>query len=278
MTKGVVFVLFALMLGSHSLHAQRCCAKPGDMSAVLTSADFVASHLPPLPFKYTSVNGSMVQFNTSDGTPARAYYVPADKATNKVLIIFHEWWGLNDYIKREAEKWQKMLDGVDVYAVDLYDGKVTRNPDSASVLASDLDHKRADDIIQSLLRYAGQDKQVATLGWCMGGSWSFRATVLAGNQAAACVMYYGFPEKEDYLIKPQCDVLYILGTQDKFIKKPFVDEFGNKIKATQHNFTLYTYDADHAFANPSNPSYNALAATKAQNVTLKFLKDKLQLQ
>lgn len=57
-----------------------------------------------------------------------------------------------------------------------------------------------------------------------------------------------------------------------------VDEFGEKIKTTKHNFDLHIYDADHAFANPSNPKYNAVAATEAETLALKFLKTKMELE
>jgi len=274
----VIVAISLFVLGIRNVGcAQSCCAKPCDMKTLALSSDFKAAHLPPLPLKYTAIKGSMIKFRTTDGIDGNAFYIPSDQATNKVLIIFHEWWGLNDYIKREAERWQKLLDGADVYAIDLFDGKVASVPDSASIYASNIDPKRADAIIDGLLRKIGQDGEVATLGWCMGGSWSFRATVLLKNQAAGCVMYYGFPEKEDKRIMPQADVLYMWGSQDKFILKPAIDSFATKIKATGHQFTMYSYDAPHAFANPSNPKYNADATAQAQEITLKFLKEKLQL-
>jgi carboxymethylenebutenolidase len=122
------------------------------------------------------------------------------------------------------------------------------------------------------------DKQVATLGWCMGGSWSFTATLLAGNNAVACVMYYGFPEKEAKKIQTlQTDILYIWGTQDKYITKRVVDEFGQQVRATGHKFEVHDFDAVHAFANPSNPKHDALASKQAEAITLKFFKAKLQM-
>ena len=274
----LIVLLAMLCVVSANGQMMNCCTKPSDMQAMALNIDFKASHKSPIPFKYELAKGSMITYHCNDGKDANAYFLPSDAATNKVLIIFHEWWGLNDYIKKEADKWQALLGNVDVYAIDMYDGKVATDPDIASGLASGLDPKRADNIINGLLSKIGPDRQVATLGWCMGGAWSFRATVLATNQAAACVMYYGFPEKEDKNIKPQADVLYILGDKDKFIKQPFVEEFGDKIKAGGHKFTLFVYDGVHAFANPSNPDYNSLSATKAQNESLKFLKEKLELQ
>lgn len=262
------------------LHAQSCCIKKdNDWKLLAKNDDFKASHLAPEPFVYENQKGSMIQFKTLDGKDGHAYYIPSDAPTNKVLLVFHEWWGLNDYIKREAEKWQKQLGNIDVYAIDLYDGEVAKEPEAASKLANSLETKRAENIIKGALSKIGRDAQVATLGWCMGGAWSFTASVLAANQAAGCVMFYGFPEQDAKRIASiQTDVFYVWGSRDKFIKKGMVDEFGEKIKTTKHNFDLHIYDADHAFANPSNPKYNAVAATEAETLALKFLKTKMELE
>jgi carboxymethylenebutenolidase len=275
-----VFFSFFLSLGLIA-NAQSCCIdKNADWHLLALNADFKASHLPPEPLEYTPASrASMISFNTTDGKDGHAFYVPSDEPTNKVLIIFHEWWGLNDYIKREAENWQKLLGNIDVYAVDLYDGKVAVDAGTAGKLMNELEQKRGETIIKGVLSKIGMDKQVATLGWCMGGTWSFTAAILAGNNAAACVMYYGFPEKEAKRIKTlQTDVLYIWGSQDKFITKQIVDEFGQQVQATGHKFEMHPFDAVHAFANPSNPKYDALVAKKAEAITLKFLKTKLQME
>lgn len=281
--KSIATLAFSGILLSISLiaNAQSCCTDNGsDWRLLALNADFKAAHLAPEPFEYAPESrSSMISFNTTDSKEGHAFYVPSDEPTNQVLIIFHEWWGLNDYIKQEAEKWQKALGNVDVYAVDLYDGNVASDPAVASKLANSLDQKRGETIIKGLLSKIGMDKQVATLGWCMGGSWSFTASVLAGNNAVGCVMYYGFPEKEPAKIKTlQADVLYIWASQDKFITKNVVSEFGQQVTATGHKFELHEFVAVHAFANPSNPKHDALAAKKAEVLSLKFLKQKFQIE
>ncbi len=278
MKKLLLPILAVILCISQKAIAQSCCAKPSDMQLMAMNSDFKAAHAAPLPFNYTMPKGSMVEFETRDSKKGHAYYIPSDQPTNKVLIIFHEWWGLNDYIKQQADYWQKQLGNIDVYAVDLYDGQVATDPDMASKLASGLDPKRAETIINGVLSLIGKDRQIATLGWCMGGSWSFAAARLAGNEASACVMYYGFPEKDEKKIKQvKCDVLYIWGSKDEFIKKPFVDQFGATLKANGNKFEFHEFEASHAFANPSNPNHNPLFTQQAEDFTLKFLKTKLQL-
>ncbi len=267
-------------IATDKLIAQSCCSQDQSWIAMASTKEFEAAHLAPLPLDYQQPqNASIISFETKDAKKGYAYYIPSEQATTKVLIIFHEWWGLNDYIKREAEKLQKMLGNVDVYAVDLYDGQIATTPKEAGKLSKSLDAKRGERIVEGLLATAGKDKEIATLGWCMGGSWSFTAAVMAEQRTVGCVMYYGFPEQDEKRIKSiSSDVLYIWASKDKFITKDVVDQFGRKVEATNHKFTLHTFNADHAFANPSNPQYDAKATEEAQVLTINFLKAKLRLE
>jgi carboxymethylenebutenolidase len=278
----VYLILSFIVLLVNTASAQSCCKKPtgNDMKALALNKSFKAAHEAPLPLSYTAKSGEMIHFSTPDGRDGHAFYVPADEPGDKVLFVFHEWWGLNDYIKREAENWQKELGGkVAVYAIDLYDGKVATTADEAGKMANALDEKRGEAIINGLIKKIGSEKKIATIGWCMGGSWSFTGSICAGRQALGCVMYYGFPEKDAARVKSvKSNVLYIYGTQDNFIKKEDAQTFGNILIKSGHGFTFQSYDAPHAFANPSNPKYNAKAAADAHALALAFLKGELSLQ
>ena len=278
-----LFSFVILIMGlqcSYSSSAQSCCSQDEGWLAMASTKEFEAAHLAPVPFEFTpQENATMITFNTRDAKEGHAYYIPSDRPTNKVLLLFHEWWGLNDYIKKEAERWSKLLGNVDVYAVDLYDGKVATTAEEAGKLSKGLDPKRGENIVSGLLAKAGRDKEIATMGWCMGGSWAFTAAVLAGQSARATVMYYGFPEKEAKRIRPlKTDVLYIWAAKDKFITKEVVTAFQKNVEATGNKMIWHTFDADHAFANPSNPKHNAKAEEEARDITLKFLKEKLQIE
>jgi len=281
--KKITSAVFALLiLFANTANAQSCCKKPtgNNMKALALNKSFKAAHEAPLPLNYAAQSGSTIQFPTSGGADGHAFYVPADETTEKVLLVFHEWWGLNDYIKREAENWQKELGGhVAVYAVDLYDGKVAATADEAGKLMNALDQKRGEAIINGLIKKLGADKKIASIGWCMGGSWAFTGSVCAGSQAQGCVMYYGFPEKDvDRIESVKANVLYIYGTQDNFIKKQDAQAFGNALIKSGHGFIFQSYDAPHAFANPSNPKYNEKAAGEAHTLALAFLKGELSLK
>lgn len=271
-----LFIAF-LLVNITTTYAQKCCAKPGSMQALAMNTDFQRAHEAPEPFEYTSENGSMIQFTAGD-KQGNAFYIPAKHKTNKVLIVCHEWWGLNDYIKREAEQLQGELGDVDVYAIDLYDGQVATDADAAGKLMQGLTPARGMALVEGLVKHIGSGKKIATIGWCMGGSWSFNATLAAGKEAAACVMYYGFPEDDVKRINTlKTNVLYIYGTEDKYIKATDVAAFGKKVKATGHSYTQKDFKADHAFANPSNPHYNEQAMKEAKALAVTFLKKGLGL-
>ena len=280
--KSILAALLSLFVAGNVLaQVPACCQKPAGSGfmAMANTAAFMSAHEAPLPLDYKTDRGSIVTFNTLDGKKGRAFYVPSPAGTDKVLILFHEWWGLNDYIKREAVRWQDLLGNVDVYAVDLYDGKVATTPEMASNLSGSLDVRRTDNIIKGALAKAGKNNQIATLGWCLGGSYAFTAAVNAGMQARGCVMYYGFPEKDVKRIKPlQTDVLFVQALQDQFITTEMIKTFQEQVRATNHEFKWESFDAVHAFANPSNPKHNADAAAKAEVLTVQFLKEKLGLE
>ncbi len=277
----ITIMAIACCAASQVSLAQSCCKKPtgNSMQMLALNKEFKASHEAPIPFDYAPDAGKMVEYPIPGDKSANAFFVPSPQPTDKVLFIFHEWWGLNDYIRREAENWQKLLGGnVDVYAIDLYDGKVARTADEAGKLMGGLDAKRAQAIIKAVQVKTG-NKKIATLGWCMGGSWSFTSSVMAGTQAAGCVMYYGFPEKDASRIKPlRCDVLYIRANQDGFIQMNDVEAFEKVVKRTGQKFTLHSFDAVHAFANPSNPKFDVKAAAEAQVLSVRFLKEKLNIR
>ena len=101
--------------------------------------------------------------------------------------MIQEWWGLNDYIKRESDNISTELGNVNVLALDLYDGMVAATPDSAMKLVQAVKTERLENIIKGALGYAGPKAKIYTIGWCFGGMWSLQTALLAGKQAVGCV-------------------------------------------------------------------------------------------
>jgi len=242
-----------------------------------TKPGFAMLHENPRYYKLQNPIGSMAGFKASQGPDAQGYLIKAKKKTNKWLFVIQEWWGLNDYIKKEAETYYSELGDVNVLALDLYDGKVATTQDSAVKYMSGASPARLESIIKGALAFAGTDAKIYTVGWCFGGGWSLQTTILAGNQAAGCVMYYGRPENNlDRLKTIHCDVIGFFGNKDQGIKPEAVNTFEKNMKDAGKNITVYRYDAGHGFANPSNPSYNKEATEDAHTKAVAFLKAHLK--
>jgi carboxymethylenebutenolidase len=191
--------------------------------------------------------------------------------------MIHEWWGLNGYIKQEAEKLQKELGNVNVYALDLYDGKVADNAQDAGRYMGEVKEDRARAIIQGAIDRAGKKAKIYTIGWCFGGGWSLQASLMAGKQGRGCVMYYGMPESDlAKLKKLNADVLGIFAEKDAWITPAVVATFEKNMKDAGKKITVKSYDADHAFANPSNPKYSKEFAEDAHQRALAFFREHLK--
>lgn len=231
-------------------------------------------HESPIPFVYQG-DGKMITFKTNDGKEGSAFELKALKPSNKFIFVIHEWWGLNDYIRKESARLRDEL-GVNVIALDLYDGQVATTPDKASEYMQSVKPERALSIIQGALDYVGKDAKVGTIGWCFGGGWSLQSALLLGKQAKACVMFYGMPEKDVSKLKTlNTPVLGIFAAKDKWISPEVVSAFQKDMKKAGKKLKVYSYDADHAFANPSNPKYDKIHAEDAWKKVIAFYKKNL---
>jgi carboxymethylenebutenolidase len=217
--------------------------------------------------------GSMIQYKTSDGLVANGYFIPSKKKSKKWLIVIQEWWGLNENIKHEADKYSKDLQDMNILAVDMYDGKVAATADSAAKIMRSVDMNRLANIIRGAITLAGDKASIYTVGWCFGGMWSLQTAILAGSQAKGTVMFYGRPESNMEKLKSiQCDVIGFFGNLDRSPAPAMVTEFENNMKAAGKNLVTHKYEAGHGFANPSNPSFNAAAAADSYSKAIAFLR------
>jgi carboxymethylenebutenolidase len=275
----ITFILTGALAYSQSRGPVACCYPSATQrfAALASDKKFIMAHPNPIPLHFQSSIGKAITYKTDDGKTADAYELKAKKPTNNYLLVVHEYFGLNDYIKQESEKLYNDLGNVNVIAIDLYDGKVTADRAEAGKLMQGVKDDRAQAIIKGAIAYAGPKARIATIGWCFGGGWSLQSTLLAGKQAIGCVMYYGMPEQDVNRLKTlNTDVLGIFANKDQWINTKVVAAFAENMKKADKKLTLYQYDADHGFSNPSNPKYNSEATKEAYVHTIAFLKPRLK--
>ena len=248
-------------------------AAVAQFASFASDPNFRNMHPDPLATELAK-KGKMVEFPVAGGANGRAFLVKSRRKTNKYLLLFHEWWGLNDYIKNEAAMWSKEL-GIHVLAVDLYDGKMATSAEEAGKLMQGNDPVRSLAIISGAAQFAGEKADFRTMGWCFGGGWSLQAALQLKEKAKGCVMYYGMPEQDIQKLKTlSTDVVFIHPTEDKWITAEMTSGFESNMKAAGKTAMVYHYPADHAFANPSNPRYNDKVSKEARAVVTAYLKGK----
>ena len=238
-----------------------------------STAAFAAMH--PAPRKASNVDrpGKMIRFAVAGGPEANAYFIPAKKKSDRWLIVIQEWWGLNDNIRDEADKYFKDLGDMNVIAVDMYDGRVAATPDSAMKIMRSADMGRMTGIINGAIAYAGDKASIYSVGWCFGGMWSLQTAIIAGPKAKGTVMFYGRPEADQEKLKRiSCDVVGFFGNLDKSPAPAMVDAFEQNMAAAGKKLTVHRYDAGHGFANPSNPAFNRAATEDSYAKAIAFLK------
>ena len=266
-----VLVLAAMYAPGQS--KMSCCSPSATDKFAMNVTDkaFILSHAEPLPFTYASERGKDISYKAADGTDAHAFEIKAPKATPYYLFVIHEWWGLNDYIKQEAEKLSNEL-GVNVIALDLYDQKVAATREDAGKFMQSVKTERALAIIKGAYTYAGSDAKIFTIGWCFGGGWSLQTAIEGGKQVQGCIIYYGQPEKNISRLKSlNCDVIGFFGTKDQWINPKLVAEFEADMQTAGKKVTITEYEADHAFANPSNPNFDKIATADAHAKEIAFI-------
>lgn len=217
-----------------------------------------------------------VEIETAGGRKVAAALAMPERTPAPAVLLIHEWWGLNDQIKAVAAELAR--EGRIALAVDLYGGKSADTREAASALMGAVDPEAATDTLVSWLRWLKAHEKatgkVATIGWCFGGGWSLNASI--ATPVEATVIYYGRVEQPaDRLARLKGPVLGHFASRDANIDRPMVEAFERAMKEAGKALTVYWYDADHAFANPSGGRYDEADAALAWQRTLTFLRANL---
>jgi carboxymethylenebutenolidase len=228
-----------------------------------------------------AVDGKSVSYKSGDETVSGMLYTPPGKGPFPAVIVIHEWWGLNDWVKEQASKLADQ--GYVALALDLYRGKVATSPDMAHELMRGVPEDRANRDLKAAFDYLASQPNVkkdriGSIGWCMGGGYSLDVALLEPALAATVINYGRLATDPAELKKINAPILGNFGGQDRGITPDDVKKFQESMQKLGKKTDLKVYpDAGHAFENPNNKEgYRPEDAKDAWSRTVAFLDSTLK--
>ena len=223
-----------------------------------------------------AAGGKTVSYKSGDETVQGVLYTPQGKGPFPALVVIHEWWGLNDFVKEQAARLSD--EGYVTLAVDLYRGKVATTPDEAHEIMRGVPEDRAARDLRAAVEFlkaqsSVKKDRIGSIGWCMGGGYSLNVALQEPTLAAAVINYGHLATDADSIRKINASVLGIFGGQDRGIPVDDVKKFEQALKQQGNKVEIVIYpDAGHAFENPNNKTgYRAGDAADAWKHTTSFL-------
>ena len=174
------------------------------------------------------------------------------------VLVIHEWWGLNTFVKEKAEALAKL--GYVAFAPDMYGAGVsTEDPRQAGAWAGpfyegklNMAERAQAGLDQLLATGLVTPQKVAAIGFCFGGSVA-QSLAYAGAPLAGVVSFHGNPivptREQAAAIKGK--VLICHGAIDPHVKPDQLDALLAAYDAGKVDYTFISYaGALHAFTNP----------------------------
>ena len=234
-----------------------------------------------IAFPAFATSSKTVSYKSGDETVQAVLYTPEGKGPFPALVVIHEWWGLNDWVKEQASKLADQ--GYVALAIDLYRGKVADTPELAHELSRGLPEDRALRDLRAAVNFLQSQSNVrkdhiASIGWCMGGGFSLDVALQEPTLRAAVVNYGHLATDPDALKKINASILGNFGGKDAGIPVDDVKKFEQTLKQNGKKIDVKIYpDAGHGFENPNNKAgYRADDAADAWQRTLAFLANSLK--
>jgi|HubBroStandDraft_2_1064218.scaffolds.fasta_scaffold238142_1 carboxymethylenebutenolidase len=217
-----------------------------------------------------------VSYKSGDEVVRGVLYTPSGKGPFPAIIVIHEWWGLNDWVKDQASKLADQ--GYEALAIDLYRGKVATTPEMAHELLRGVPEDRAKRDLHAAFEFLQSQPNVkkdriGAIGWCMGGGYSLDVALQEPTLAADVINYGQLATDSEALKKINAPVLGLFGGQDQGITPDDVHKFEAAMKQQGKKIDIKIYDdGGHGFENPNNKDgYRAADAADAWKRTVDFL-------
>jgi len=222
-----------------------------------------------------------VSYKSGEDNVTGVLYAPDGKGPFPGIVVIHEWWGLNDWVKEQASKLADQ--GYVTLAVDLYRGKVATTPDEAHEIMRGVPEDRAQRDLHAAVEFLKAQtnvnkERIGAIGWCMGGGYALDVALLEPSLRADVINYGHLATDPGSIAKIHAAVLGIFGGQDKGISVDDVKKFEQALKQQGNQVEIVVYpDAGHAFENPNNKTgYRPDDAADAWKRTVNFLASTLK--
>lgn len=222
-----------------------------------------------------------VSYKSGEEVVTGVLYTPEGKGPFPGLLVIHEWWGLNDWVKEQSSKLADQ--GYVALAVDLYRGKVATTPDEAHEIMRGVPEDRAQRDLHAAFAFLQTQPninkdRIGSIGWCMGGGYSLDVALAEPTLRADVINYGHLATDPGSIEKIHAAVLGIFGAQDRGIPVEDVKKFEQALKQQGKKVEIVIYpDAGHAFQNPNNKTgYRPDDAADAWKRTINFLASTLK--
>jgi dienelactone hydrolase len=225
-----------------------------------------------------------------DGTVCKGYlaYDDALPGPRPGVLVVHEWYGLNDFARKQAENLAVL--GYAALAADIYgEGRSTTDREEAARLSGAL--RNQPQLLRARAR-AGLDclaaqpqvdpRRLAAMGFCFGGT-TVLELAYSGADLQGVVSFHGglpLPQAgEGQNLKAK--VLVLHGADDPFLKPQEVAAFEEALRQAGADWQLVLFGgAVHSFTNPEatrggvpGVAYNARVAARAFGYLRLFLQE-----
>lgn len=226
----------------------------------------------------TTARMETIELELDGGGKARAVLAaPEGEGKRGALVVIHEWWGLNDEIIKQAERFAGM--GLLALAVDLYKGEVTDRPERAMQLSGAMKTQEAMEVVQAAVRWLASrpssNGKVGVTGFCLGGAMALAAAANVEG-LSAILPFYGTP-KDEFLHydRMRAPIQGHYAKNDTFVSSERAAQVRDRVNAAGGQMELFFYDAGHAFLRDDPSAYHAESAALALSRAEAFLRKEL---
>ncbi len=225
--------------------------------AVLTLCTALVSCTETLPA--SDVRGEEVTYTVGE-VKLTGYltYDATQQGQRPGVLVVHEWWGHNDYVRDRAQMLAGM--GYTAFALDMYgDGKQANHPGDAQKFmmevlqdmpAAEARFRAAQKILQD--HTTTDPERIAAIGYCFGGGVILHMARI-GTDLDGVASFHGSlaPSAPAEPGSVKARILVLHGAADPFIPAEQLEGFRSEMDAAGADYEVIEYaGAMHGFTNP----------------------------